>query len=383
VATAIAVRPVAPGFSPLAEALDLGASGYSPWIVEGAVRLGADRPFALAASLLQHFTGVTLSPATLRRLTIAAGATVRQLELAFVDAVPTGGDAAAADDDVPLQMSVDGSMVALIGEGWREVKLVAIGERGEAGPLTALSYAATLGTAAAFGDEAVGELVRRGIPQARDVVTVNDGAEWIQGFVDLQCPQAQRILDFAHAAGYLAAASTEAWGEGTAAADAWFTTQRHLLREGDPDTVLTALLALPAGTERDRSWHYLATRRSQIAYRDFVARGWPIGSGCVESAHKGIVQNRLKLRGMRWSHPVAEGMIALRIVDANDRWGETWAQVTAHQRADHQARTARRRAARGKRPPKVKLVQQGKPTADHPWRTFRLKGSAPRLPPTI
>jgi hypothetical protein len=341
------------------------------------VRLGADRPFVPAADLLRHFTGVTMQPATLRRLTIAAGATMRQLELACTAAAWADGAGAgpAVDPAGPLQLSVDGSMVALVEEGWREVKLAAIGER-TAGSLTALTYTATLGDAEAFGQEALGELGRRGLPHARDVVTVNDGAEWIQGFVDLHCPQAQRVLDFAHAAGYLASAATEAYGEGTAAAWAWFATQRHELRHGDPDAVLTALQALPDGAERDRSWQYLATRRAQIAYRDFVAQGWPIGSGCVESAHKGVVQARLKQRGMRWSRPVAEGMLALRLAAANARWDATWTQVGSHQRAAHQTRTATRRTARRVRPPTPKRVQHGKPTADHPWRRFRLRGSA-------
>ncbi len=30
-----------------------------------------------------------------------------------------------------------------------------------------------------------------------------DGALWLQGFVDLHCPEAIRILDFPHAVGYL------------------------------------------------------------------------------------------------------------------------------------------------------------------------------------
>gem|GEM_PF-3404651 len=40
-----------PGFPPWLETLDLGGSGYSPWIVEGAVRLGMDLPFTPAAAL--------------------------------------------------------------------------------------------------------------------------------------------------------------------------------------------------------------------------------------------------------------------------------------------------------------------------------------------
>lgn len=344
------------------------------------MRLGTAVPFAPAAALLRHFTGVAMSPATVRRLTSAAGATMRQLERAVTAAVwAHGGHAVAAADAVavPLQLSVDGSMVALVDEGWREVKRAAIGERRAPGALTALTYTATLGDAAAFGHEALGACGRRGRPHAADVVTVNDGAEWIQGFVDLQCPQAQRVLDFAHAAGYLARAATEAYGEGTDAAHAWFTTQRHTLRQGDPAAGLTALAALPTGEHRDQAGRYLAARRAQIAYRAFAARGWPIGSGCVERAHKGVVQARLKQRGMRWSRPVAAGLLALRLVAANDRWAATWAQVGTHQRAAHRARTAQRRMARRVRPPPAKRIQHGKPTADHPWRRFRLKGSSP------
>ncbi len=334
-------------------------------------------PFAPAAQLLHWFTGVTMSPATLRRLTIAAGTTVRQLEADVTATVRDTGRVATVVADVPLQLSIDGSMVALVDEGWREVKVAAIGRRAGTRPLTGLTYAATLGSARVFEDEALGELARRGIPQATDVVTVNDGAEWIQGFVDLHCPQAHRVLDFAHAAGYLAEAATATFGEGAAAANAWFQSQRRELRDGDPDTVLAALGALPEGDARDTAIGYLTARRAQIAYREFRAWGWPIGSGCVESGHKGLVQSRLKGRGMRWRRHTAEGLIALRVVDANARWAATWTQLGARQRADHRARTAARRAARRARPPRPPLMEHGTPTADHPWRRFRLKGSPP------
>lgn len=389
-----------PSFSPLAEALDLGPSGYSPWLVDGAARLGAHDAFAPAAALLAHFTGVTMSAATLRRQTVATGTTMRQLELDGVAAAWTGADRPDPPAPEPLQVSIDGSMVHLRDEGWREVKVAAIGERRPDAPLTALSYTATLGDAATFGHEALGELTRRGVPAATDVVAVNDGASWIQEVLDLHCPQAGRVLDFAHAAGYLAPAAQAAFGEGTDAALAWFGTQRHELRHGDPDRVLAALGELPMSAERTTAQAYLTARRTQIAYQDFVARGWPIGSGCVESAHKGIVQARLKGRGMRWSRPVAAGMLALRVVTANDRWDAMRAQVGSHQRAAQQARTAARCAHRlaARQPPAApavpaptpapsassppppapaqrKLVQDGKPTAEHIWRQFQLPGS--------
>lgn len=366
-----------PSFPPLAEALNLGASHYSPWLMESAVRLGGEMPYRTAARLLTHFTGVAMHAATVRRLTEAAGTTLRQLELAFAATVRATGTVSDPPPDVPLQLSIDGSLVHLREEGWREVKLLAIGERGAGEGLTALSYAATLGSATTFADEAVGELGRRGVPQATDLVTVNDGAVWIQELLALHCPQAHRVLDFAHAAEYLAAAAKGTWTD-PALSTPWFTTQRHALLTGDPDQVLTALRALPASDPRDAAVGYLSARRDQIAYRDFQARGWPIGSGCVESAHQHVVQDRLKGRGMRWSRAGAEALVAVRVVDANNRWDATWAQVGPTQRNAARARTAQRRTTRMQPPPRPKQVIGGKPVASHCWRRFRLSGS-PRI----
>ncbi len=357
--------------------MDLGPSHYSPWLVESAALLGGAQAYRTAARLLPHFTGVAMSAATVRRVTQAAGATMRQVELAFATLVREAGTVLERVPDVPRQLSLDGRLIHLREEGWREVKLLAIGNRAPDGEaLTALSYAATLGSTAQFADEAIGELGRRGIPGATDLVSVNDGAIWIQEVLDLHCPQAHRVLDFAHAAEYLADAAKATWAD-PATVERWFATQRHELLTGDPDRVLAAVAALPAADPRDTALGYLTTRRDQIAYQVFRDRGWPIGSGCVESAHQHVVQDRLKGRGRRWSRAGAEALIALRVVDANDRWDAIWPQVGPPQRTTRRARTAARRTARTGRPPRARLIVNGKPTIDHPWKQG-LKRRGPR-----
>jgi hypothetical protein len=57
--------------------------------------------------------------------------------------------------------------------------------------------------AIAFGDQAEVEMRRRGVSQAKAVCAVTDGADWIQGFIDLHRPDAVRILDFPHGASHL------------------------------------------------------------------------------------------------------------------------------------------------------------------------------------
>jgi len=91
---------------------------------------------------------------------------------------------------------------------------------------------------------------RRGTETAQTVCAVSDGAEWIQGFVDLQRPDAVRILDVPHALGYVAHAGQAVYGEGTGAFTQWFTTQRQALKQGDPAEVLRALRRLAAKAKK-------------------------------------------------------------------------------------------------------------------------------------
>ncbi len=204
----------------------------TPWLVAGLVRLGASAPFAEAAGILAHFTGTTVSEATARRATEAAGAAWVQLELTEVmrlEADPVG-TATAAVGSLVQQLSVDGVLVPLVGGAWAEVKTLAIGVvgRDQAGAVqtTDLAYFARLADAEGFSREALGELHRRGTTTAGVVVAVADGAPWIQRFLDLHCPAAIRILDFPHAVGYLAQAAQAAFGPGTAATSAWLATRR-------------------------------------------------------------------------------------------------------------------------------------------------------------
>ncbi len=363
-----------PGFSPLAEALALGPEGASPALVELGVWLGAKLTFPEAAAFLARCTGTRLSPATLRRAAIASGEAVRALEAAQRTAISAG---TAPSPPVPtelLQISVDGSMLPVVGGEWREARLAAIGvvtpdpRDRRTVRTTQLSYAGTFGPAESFRQEALGEVVGRGVDQAPRVVAVSDGAPWIQSFLDLHCPQAVRILDFAHAVEYLAAAAQASFGPGTVATSEWIATWRHELRHGAADDVLAALAALPASGERAAALRYLGERRPMIAYPAFVAAGYPIGSGCVESAHTTVLQTRLKQGGMHWHPDVLPAMIALRVSLANDRWDEIWPRIAPHRRHQQRARSAARRTCRRARPVRPKLVHNGKPTADHPWR---------------
>jgi hypothetical protein len=56
-----------------------------------------------------------------------------------------------------------------------------------------------------------------------------------------------------------------------------------------------------------------------------MARGLPIGSGEIESAHRYLIQQRLKRPGVWWRGANAEHMLALRRNRANRQWDAYWA----------------------------------------------------------
>ena len=66
-------------------------------------------------------------------------------------------------------------------------------------------------------------------------------------------------------------------------------------------------------------WHLV---EKLWAYERFRQAGYPVGSGSMESAGKVVVQERMKLAGMRWSRESAQAMLALRSVLLSGRWDE-------------------------------------------------------------
>lgn len=394
------------GVSPLDDELALRPGPYSPYLQQCLVRLGTWLPFEQVPDALAWFTQVAVSRESARRLTERAGAALVAQETAQVEHLEQTWPPPARIPTDLHQLSVDGAMVPLVRGEWAEVKTLAIGrvvQRGGEPHATELSYFSRLADADTFGRLAWGETHRRGLTLAPRVCAIVDGADWCQTFITRHCPDAVRILDFPHAAGYVSAAAQAMFGPGTAAASAWLGPQLHTLKHADPAPVVAALRALPvaesltpdtAREKRDTAVGYLAARLGQMQYGQFRAAGYPIGSGAVESANKLVVEARLKGSGMHWARPNVNPMVALRALACSDRWAEGWAQIWAQWDADKAvARQARHAARRPVAPPTappspspdratarrtVARLRLGRgtgsrPAADHPWRTRFLR----------
>jgi hypothetical protein len=301
-------------------------------------------------------------------------------------------------------------MVGLVDGSWREVRTLAIGTVApgrQPGTVRCeeLSYFSRLCDAATFITLATGEVQRRGVETAGRVALVVDGADWEQTFGDAHCPEAVRILDFAHGAQRLGDLAEAVWGT-QEAGPAWAATQRAELREGTPETVLAAIRSLPLATAADPALAtrvqqevlgYLEPRVEQVRYAAFRAQGLPIGSGIVESANKHVVQARLSGAGRRWAEGHVNPLLALRGALCSERWDEAWAAIARARRvrpapspvapvatpaASAASVAAPVRRLRQPASPVLsrsgpKTIVNGRPTAAHPWKRFRAVPPSP------
>jgi len=83
-----------------------------------------------------------------------------------------------------------------------------------------------------------------------------------------------------------------------------------------------------------------------MTYALFRAQGYPIGSGCVESANKLVVESRMKGAGMHWAEEHVNPMLALRNIVCNDRWKTSWKHIRHHLMTLAQAKREDRSAQR-------------------------------------
>ena len=65
---------------------------------------------------------------------------------------------------------------------------------------------------------------------------------------------------------------------------------------------------------------YFAARADYMKYDEYLAAGYPIGSGVVEGACRHLVKDRMEQAGMRWRIAGAQAILSLRAIYVNDDW---------------------------------------------------------------
>ena len=179
-----------------------------------------------------------------------------------------------------------------------------------------------------FGQRLHWEALRGGLGRAQARLVVADGAPWIWNVAQDRWPGATELLDFYHASQHLWDLGRALHGGDAAATAQWVEPRRHQLRHGQEQPLLTELAVLPvppgeAGKVVQREQNYFATHARRLNYQELHQRGWPIGSGAVESACRQR-QCRFKRPGQFWTPKGMRHLSALIEARHNHHWEELW-----------------------------------------------------------
>ena len=340
---------------PLLEVLGVEPGRISGSLARLLVLLAVVAPYTLAARLAELLLGITVSSMEIWRITQrlghAAVAYNDQLSRYHADSRSEGASVENAQNAVVL--AVDGSMLGMqvrpkrrrriddqplpalpaVKEGhFQEVKtgvLLLPQERVETSPGRQSVLRRFLVTCLGDADEIFRNLYAQlrelgWVGQHTMVVIVGDGAEWIWNRAKLFVRRCE-ILDFWHAVEHAWEFARLRYGEGSTQADVWVQQIAQDLRAGKVQEVIARLKRLRPRTPELRQSlqsliRYYSENATRMRYDEYLRLGYGIGSGAVESAHKQVVQARLRQAGMRWSVAGARHLLALRLLLLNDQW---------------------------------------------------------------
>jgi len=306
------------GVAPADARWALPADGASLAVQTLAALVGTVQPFRQAAEMLQRLTGVMVSARSIETWTEQLGQGYTPPALAPTAPGPTA-------DVLVLQAD---AVMTCFHDGWHEEK-VAMAWRIVDGKAQPARYVTGEGTWEAFTPSLAALARRAGQRRARQLVCVADGAPAIWRLFTCCYPDAFQLVDWYHVQEHLALVAA-ALGEAGAA---WHAVQREALRTQGPVPTLWALRGLGrTGATRavreaaQACFRYLWRHRHRLDYPTALRRGYPIGSGRIESGCKQLVQQRAKLAGMRWSHPHLQTVLAARCAFFNGDWDLACAQ---------------------------------------------------------
>lgn len=329
---------MATGIFPLDEQLGLNASAYSRQMAQKMVWLSGLLPYEQCEAVMREIGERWIPASSIWRQTQRHGerlqkAVERQREQVSVERVVLPD--VKYDHDQRKGVSMDGGMVNIRGEGWRELKVGAVFDieiRLERNPQTHeleemahgvnVDYTAVLGSKDELTPALWALAVDHQVPTAKERAVIGDGAAWIWTVAEDVSPDGRQIVDWFHAVQHLADAAHALYPHDAdiTKRKRWLTTYKTHLYMGRVHKIIAVLHK----RKRPDLAHYFETHQRRMQYLEFREEGFPIGSGTVESGVKQFKQ-RLTGTGMRWQRDQANRMLIIRAAVLSDAFHELWA----------------------------------------------------------
>jgi hypothetical protein len=291
--------------------------------------------------------GSPVSDSTTHRLTQRLGAKAEAQTVERLQEAPPEAQPSRAPCELGVLM-LDGWMARFRGEGWgqereteqkrvewHEIKnglfyrLEQAGRTaGDRGIISEKVLVRWQGPPLELGQRLHWEALRAGLGRAKELEVVGDGIEWIWKLKADRWKEATEMLDFWHGAGHLWELGRAYVGQEEAQVKPWVEPRLHQLRHGQEQVVLKEIASLKGprgkrGKILNEQRKYFAGQAQRMNYQEIAERGWPIGSGAVESSCLGS-QCRFKRPGQFWTKNGLRHLSALQEARANDHWDPLW-----------------------------------------------------------
>lgn len=280
--------------------------------------------FEEGEKLFEQMLGLSVSSKQIQRVSEYYGKKIEELETSEnITAVPVLGR-----PDKPVYCLFDGSMLFTREEKWKEIKLgrifshddiVAIQPKRK--ELIKSNYISHFG-----GHKEFFKKLERYLEPYKKIIFIGDGAKWIWNWVEDFYPNAIQILDFFHAIEKISQFAVLQFEE-ESHRKKWIETQQDLLmndKVAEVISILENVEARDSKAEKSRidTLRYYQNNKNRMLYKTYKDKGYLIGSGAIEAAHRNVIQQRLKLSGQRWSIKGAQQIVNLRAYEKSGRWME-------------------------------------------------------------
>jgi len=173
-----------------------------------------------------------------------------------------------------------------------------------------------------------------GMNQAEQWIGLTDGGNGLENFLRVNFPRdLVLILDFWHASEYLSDLAKVLHPVEEESRKALLALWCHTMKHKGGAAIVSELEGLPLPprkpslkAQHETTLNYLRNNLHRMDYPTYEANGWCIGSGSVESACKTVVNQRLKLAGMRWGEDGTDEVCHLRALfrSESSQWDAFW-----------------------------------------------------------
>ena len=199
---------------------------------------------------------------------------------------------------------------------------------GGRGVLTSKTVVRSQGDSTDLGRRLHWEALRGGLGRAKEKLVLGDGIAWIWNLKANRWPDARELLDFWHGGQHLWGLGRAYKGMDEAKAKLWVEKRLHRLRHGREQRVLKEISRLKASRSQagkmvQKEKNYFAGQAQRMNYKEIADRGWPIGSGPVESSCRHD-QCRFKRPGQSWTRRGFGNLSAVDQARRNNHWDELW-----------------------------------------------------------